>query len=77
MAHTKTGEQQASRSRPLRPILSSMATLIATARRRWRARATLRSIAELTPEQLDDIGWPDTSIVLDIKAGLIANDVWR
>ena len=74
MAHTKTGEQQASNARPLRPILNIIAVLIAAARAKWQARATRRAIAELSPDQLADIGWPEARRpVLDVKAGAIAN----
>jgi len=73
MAHTKTGEQQTSNARPLWPM-SGMAALIAAARRRWQARATRRAIAELSPDQLNDIGRPETPRpVLEVKARLIAN----
>jgi len=74
MAHTKTGEQQASNARPLWPILNIMAVLIAAARAKWQARATRRAIAELSHDQLADIGWPEARRpVLDVKAGAIAN----
>ena len=73
MAHTKTGEFEASRSRLVWPM-NGMAALVAAARRRWRARATLRTIAELSPDQLNDIGRPEAPRpILDVKAGLIAN----
>ena len=74
MAHTKTGEYQPSNARQSWPILSSMAALIATARLRWRGRATRRAIGALTPEQLADIGWPEgRRPILEVKADLIAN----
>jgi uncharacterized protein YjiS (DUF1127 family) len=74
MAHTKTGEQQTSNARPLWPILHSIAALIAAARAKWQARATRRAIAELSADQLADIGWPEARRpVLDVKAGLIAH----
>lgn len=74
MAHTKTSEQQTSNARPLRPIVNIMAVLIATARVKWQARATRRAIAELSADQLADIGWPEARRpVLDVKPGLIAH----
>jgi Domain of unknown function (DUF1127) len=75
MAYTKTDEYQASKRRLLGPTLNGIATLIAALRLRHQTRATRRAIADLTPDQLNDIGHPDASQpMLDVaKAALITN----
>jgi hypothetical protein len=74
MAHTKTGEYQTWNRRLLGPKLDAIATLVAAFRLRRRTLATRRAMADLTPDQLNDIGDPEAPRpVLDVKAGLIAN----
>lgn len=67
MAYTKTGERLGS-------TLDGLATMIAAFRLRRRIRATRRAVADLTPDQLNDIGHPIApQPMLDVKAGLMTN----
>ncbi|MBY5560034.1 DUF1127 domain-containing protein [Rhizobium leguminosarum] len=73
MAHTETHagisapERQLFGSRP-----NSVATIAAALRAWRRAVARRKALAELTPDQLRDIGHPqDNRPVLEIKAGLM------
>jgi uncharacterized protein YjiS (DUF1127 family) len=56
-----------------------MRAIIAALRRRRRTLATRRAIADLTPEQLKDIGYPEASRpLLEVEAGLITDLMeWR
>jgi uncharacterized protein YjiS (DUF1127 family) len=74
MAYTKTRGYQASKRRLFGPALDSIATMIAAFRLRRRTRATRRAIADLTPDQLNDIGQPEAPRpMLDVKAGVMTN----
>jgi uncharacterized protein DUF1127 len=75
MAHTKTLEHQTSKRRLLGAKLNSVATMIAAVRLWRRDLATRRAIADLTPDQLNDIGHPEASQpMLDVvNAALITN----
>ncbi|MER8825762.1 DUF1127 domain-containing protein [Mesorhizobium sp. M0938] len=67
MAHTET---RASKRQLFVSGLKSVA--IAALRDWWRSVARRRALAELTPDQLNDIGHPEAHRpVLNIKAGLI------
>jgi hypothetical protein len=61
-------------SEGLLPLFKSMGAVIGTLRRRRRTVATYGAIADLTPEQLKDVGLPEAMRpVLEVKAGLITN----
>ncbi|NYT29218.1 DUF1127 domain-containing protein [Rhizobium sp. WYCCWR 11128] len=80
MAHTET---HAGISAPERPVFGSGANsvaIIVAALRKWqRSVARRKALADLTPDQLRDIGYPRDDIghpqvnrpVLEIKAGLM------
>ncbi|MCW1412442.1 DUF1127 domain-containing protein [Rhizobium sp. 1AS11] len=80
MAHTQT---HAGISAPERQVfgfgLNSVATIVAALRAWRRAVVGRKALAELTPDQLRDIGYPrddighpgDNRPVLEIKAGLM------
>jgi uncharacterized protein YjiS (DUF1127 family) len=70
---TRTG-RSASKTHLFGSSRKSVATMIA-ASRGWRQTvARRRALADLTPDQLNDIGHPEAHRpVLNIKAGLITN----
>lgn len=73
MAHTET---RTGASASKRHVFGSkgLATMMAAFDGWRRTLATRRALADLTPDQLNDIGYPDAHRpVLDIKAGLITN----
>jgi len=72
MAHANTGEHQTWKGRLFGPTLDSM---IAAFRLWRRTRATRLAIADLTADQLNDIGQPKApQPTLDVvKAALITN----
>jgi hypothetical protein len=75
MAHSETRvDRHSSRVRLLGLVLKTTATAIA-ARRTWqRTVSRRRSIADLTPDRLRDIGHAEAPApVLEVKAGLITN----
>ncbi len=79
MAHTETHAavsapiQQVSESR-LNNITILTAALAAAVRQWRRAAARRRVLADLTPDQLRDIGQPEINRpMLEVKAGLITN----
>ena len=78
MAHTETHAasapiQQVSESR-VNSITILTAALAAAVRQWRRAAARRRVLADLTPDQLRDIGQPEINRpTLEIKAGLITN----
>ncbi|MFC0009304.1 DUF1127 domain-containing protein [Devosia nitrariae] len=54
--------------------LKTTATAIATLKTWQRTVSTRRAIADLTPDQLRDIGHPEAPVpVLEVRAGLITN----
>ncbi|RWK55745.1 MAG: DUF1127 domain-containing protein [Mesorhizobium sp.] len=75
MAHTETRTgRSTSKKRLFGSSLKSAATMIAAFRGWRRTVARRRALADLTPDQLNDIGHPEAPRpVLDIKAGLITN----
>jgi hypothetical protein len=74
MAHTETRAENSTSNRLSGAALRSMATMVAAVAA-WRLTlARRRAIANLTPDQLRDIGHPEASCpTLDVKAGLITN----
>lgn len=55
-------------------VLEKVARAATAARLRRNAAATRRLLRNLTPEQLDDIGYPEPSLPrIEVRAGLIAN----
>jgi len=75
MAHTET---HAAVSAPIRQVSESRVnsiTILAAAVRQWRRAVARRKVlAELTPDQLRDIGQAEINRpVLEIKAGLMTN----
>ncbi|RWM70648.1 MAG: DUF1127 domain-containing protein [Mesorhizobium sp.] len=75
MAHTETRTgRSASKKRLFGSSRKSIALIIAAFRGWRRTVARRRALADLTPDQLDDIGHPEAHRpALDIKAGLITN----
>lgn len=75
MAHMETrAERRVSKGRLLGLELNSIATMIEAFRRWRRTVAGRRALADLTPDQLKDIGHPEAHRpALDNKAGLITN----
>ncbi|RWK59225.1 DUF1127 domain-containing protein [Mesorhizobium sp.] len=73
MAHTETRTgRSASKKRLFGSSRKSIALIIASFRGWRRTVARRRALADLTPDQLDDIGHPEAHRpALDIKAGLI------
>ncbi len=78
MAHTETHAASA----PIRQVSESrvnnitiLTAALAAAVRQWRrAAARRRVLADLTPDQLRDIGQPEINRpMLEVKAGLITN----
>ncbi|CAN7421378.1 DUF1127 domain-containing protein [Mesorhizobium sp. LjRoot246] len=70
---TRTGAS-ASKRHLLGSVRKGVATMMAAFDKWWRTRARRRVLADLTPDQLNDIGHPEADRpVLDIKAGLITN----
>ena len=54
--------------------LESIVVMIAAARFQRRTAATRRLLQDLTPAQLNDIGYPEPSVPqIEVKAGLITN----
>ena len=74
MADTKAREYQTWKRRLPGSTLSSVATMTA-AFRNWRRTVARRTaMADLTPDQLNDIGQAEAPLPkLDVKAGLITN----
>jgi hypothetical protein len=75
MAHTET---QAAVGAPIKQVSGSTVnsiTMLAAAVRQWRRAVARRKVlADLTPDQLRDIGQPEINRpVLEIKAGLMTN----
>ena len=74
MAHAETHGRRASERRWFGSTLTSMATTIAAVREWQRSVARRRAIADLTSDQLKDVGLSGVSKpTLEIKAGLITN----
>lgn len=75
MPHTETrAELRTSGTSAVGWLLESLARMMAALKARRRSVAIRRSLQDLTPEQLRDIGCPEPSLPkLDIKAGLITN----
>ena len=75
MAYMKTGEYQPSKRRLSGLRFNGLAAMIAAFRLWRRTRTTRRAIADLSPDQLNDIGQPGASQpTLDVaKAVLITN----
>ncbi|TIU98627.1 MAG: DUF1127 domain-containing protein [Mesorhizobium sp.] len=75
MAHTETRTgRSASKKRLFGSSRKSVALMIAAFRGWRRTAAECRALADLTPDQLNDIGHPEARRpALDIKAGLITN----
>ncbi|UXN58631.1 hypothetical protein [Phyllobacterium zundukense] len=75
MAHTETrGSHHSSTVRLLGLVLKTTATAIVALKTWQRTAARRRAIANLTPDQLKDIGHAETPApVLKVKAGLVAN----
>jgi uncharacterized protein YjiS (DUF1127 family) len=75
MADTQThAHRSVSKRHLLGSSLKSAATMIAASSGWRRTVARRRALADLTPDQLNDIGHPEAHRpVLDIKAGLITN----
>jgi hypothetical protein len=75
MAHSETRYgRSASKRRLFGSGLKSVVRMIATFRGWRRTVARRRALADLTPDQLNDIGHPEVHRpVLNIKAGLITN----
>ncbi|UGY10784.1 DUF1127 domain-containing protein [Phyllobacterium pellucidum] len=75
MAHTETHIGRAPTETQVGGTkLNIVATAIAAFRKRRQALAARRVLAELTPEQLNDMGLPQANHpALDIKAALITN----
>jgi hypothetical protein len=72
MAHMETrAGRRASKGRLLQLELNGIATMIAAFRRWRRTVAGRRALADLTPDQLKDIGHPEVSVsTLNANAGL-------
>lgn len=67
-------DYSATKERSLWFVLKSMAAAIADRRRKWRAAARYQAVADLTPDQLRDIGLPEAiRPVRDVEAVLITN----
>lgn len=75
MAHTETrAEHRTRKTHQLGSKLKHLVTIIAALRAWRRTVARRRAIADLTPYELKDIGYPETPrAMLDVKAGLITN----
>lgn len=75
MAHTETrAENRAWNQRLLGVARKSMATIVAAFTKWQRTAATRTAIADLTPDQLKDIGYREVPRpTLNVKAGLITN----
>ncbi|RWB25882.1 hypothetical protein [Mesorhizobium sp.] len=75
MAHTETRADRSASKRHLFGSSRKSVALIIAAFRGWRRTvAEGRALADLTPDQLNDIGHPEARRpALDIKAGLITN----
>jgi len=75
MAHTETrAGGSASKRQLFGSRLNSVATIVAALRKWRRTVARRRALADLTPDQLKDIGHPEANRpALEIKAGLITN----
>lgn len=75
MAHMETHAGGSASERQLfGSRLNSVAMIVAVLRERRRSGARRKALADLTPNQLRDIGHPGVSRpVLEIKAGLITN----
>lgn len=74
MAHTKTREYPTWKRRLPGSTLRSVATMIAAFGNWRRTVARRRAMADLTPDQLNDIGHPEAPRpALHVKAGLITN----
>ena len=55
-------------------VLERIATMVAAARLRRNTAATHRLLQNLTPEQLDDIGYPEPFLPrIEVRPGLITN----
>ncbi|NGN44706.1 DUF1127 domain-containing protein [Mesorhizobium sp. CGMCC 1.15528] len=67
-------EDRAPRKRALLLAITVVATTIATVRKWQRATATASALADLTADQLRDVGLPQPSRPeLAVKAGLVTN----
>jgi uncharacterized protein YjiS (DUF1127 family) len=67
-------EDRAPKKRALLSALTGMATTIAAVRKWQRATATRSALADLTADQLRDVGLPQPSRPeLVVKAGLVTN----
>lgn len=74
MAHMQTSVDLASTVRLFGPVLKTTAGAIATLKTWRRTVSRRRAIADLTPDQLRDIGRAEVPMpVLEVKAGLITN----
>ncbi|MBB3918327.1 hypothetical protein [Rhizobium fabae] len=55
-------------------LFESTLAIIVAVKARWQAAATRRTLAELTRDQMDDIGYPPPNRpTLEIKAGTMTN----
>lgn len=67
-------ERRTTRTSLFRSGLESIVSLIAAAKARRRTAVIRKSLRDLTPDQLRDIGCPEPPVPsLDVKAGLITN----
>ncbi|WP_419696916.1 hypothetical protein ACN2CC_16820 [Mesorhizobium muleiense] len=74
MADTQTRAARTSKRHLFGPSLKSVTMMIADFRGWRRTVARRRALADLTADQLNDIGHPEAHRpALDIKAGLITN----
>ncbi|MDO3432536.1 DUF1127 domain-containing protein [Rhizobium sp. CBN3] len=74
MAHTETQPIVSAPTNQVAGPMNIIANLIAGLQAWRRAVVSRQRLAELTPDQLRDIGHPETNRpVLEIKAGLITN----
>lgn len=74
MAHMETQTIVSAPTRRLPGPMNFIAALVAGPQAWRRAVVSRQRLAELTPDQLRDIGHPETNRpVLEIKAGLITN----
>jgi uncharacterized protein YjiS (DUF1127 family) len=55
-------------------LFESAVAIIEALKARWQAATTRRALAELTSDQLDDVGYPPPNRpTLEIKAGTMTN----